>query len=149
MHRQTLEHFWRSYFFLFRMASYVFVIFFVCFFWLWSICKYACAHMDAQIAPSLAPETLKRQQIHGIAMSLFIISEQVLARWRCLVAFMKAMDLPHRAMRAVQYRRTATAIEMVDKVDIYCIIIMFSVTLAAVGAILIKQLPDGGVQWLL
>ena len=71
-------------------------------------------------------------------MSIFKISEQVLARWRCLVAFMKAMDLPHRAMRTVSYRRTATAIEMVDKVDIYCIIIMFSVTLTAVGAILIK-----------
>ena len=28
-----LEHFCRSYFFLFQMASYVFVIFFVCFFW--------------------------------------------------------------------------------------------------------------------
>jgi len=34
-------------FFLFQMASYVFVLFFVCFFWRWSICKYACAHMDA------------------------------------------------------------------------------------------------------
>ena len=31
----------------------------------------------------------------------FIISERVLTRWRRLVAFMKAMDLPHRAMRAV------------------------------------------------
>jgi hypothetical protein len=35
-------------FFLFQMASYVFVLFFVWFFWRWSICKYACAHnMDA------------------------------------------------------------------------------------------------------
>ena len=70
---------------------------------------------------------------------------QILTQWRLPVASVEALDHPHRAMRVVLYRRTATAIEMVDKVDIYCIIIMFSVTLAAVGAILIKQLPDGGV----
>ena len=33
-------------FFLFKMASYVFASFFLCFFWRWSICSYACAHMD-------------------------------------------------------------------------------------------------------
>jgi len=31
----------------------------------------------------------------------FIISERVLVQWRRLVAFMKAMDLPHRAMCAI------------------------------------------------
>ena len=71
-------------------------------------------------------------------MSLFIISEQVLARWRCLVAFMKAMDLPHRAMRAIEYRHNATAIIMVSTVDTYCIVVLFSVALAAIGAILSK-----------
>jgi hypothetical protein len=48
---------------------------------------------------------------------------------------MKAMDQPHRAMRAVYYRRTAAAIEMVNKVDTYCIVVLFSVALVAVGAI--------------
>ncbi len=82
---------------------------------------------------------LKDSKFTALRCPFFIISEQVLAQWQCLVAFMKAMDLPHWAMRAVWYRRTATAIEMVNKVDIYCIIIMFSVILlAAVGAILIK-----------
>ena len=68
----------------------------------------------------------------------FIILERVLARWRRLVAFMKAMDLPHRAMCAVLYRRTDTAIVIVSKVDTYCIVVLFSVALAAVGAILSK-----------
>ena len=54
------------------------------------------------------------------------------------MAFMKAMDPPHRAMHAVLYQRTATAIKMVSKVDTYCIVVLFSVTLAAVRAILIK-----------
>jgi hypothetical protein len=39
----------------------------------------------------------------------------VLARWWCLVAFMKATNLLHRAMRAVLYCRIATAIEMASK----------------------------------
>jgi hypothetical protein len=37
---------------------------------------------------------------------------QVVARWRRLVAFMKALDLLHRAMCAVLHHRTAMAIEM-------------------------------------
>jgi len=49
---------------------------------------------------------------------------------------MKAMDPPHQAMHAVLYRRTATAIKMVSKVDTYCIVVLFSVALAAIGAIL-------------
>jgi hypothetical protein len=39
-------------------------------------------------------------------------TEQVVARWQSLVAFMKAMDLLHWAMRSVFHRRTAMAIEM-------------------------------------
>ena len=38
-------------------------------------------------------------------------TEQVVARWQSLVAFMKALDLLHRAMRSVSHRRTAMAIE--------------------------------------
>jgi hypothetical protein len=39
-------------------------------------------------------------------------TERVVARWRRLVAFMKALDLLHQAMLAVFHRRTAMAIEM-------------------------------------
>ena len=41
------------------------------------------------------------------------------------MAFMKAMDLPHRAMCAVLYRRTDTTIVIVSKVDTYCIVVFF------------------------
>ena len=61
-------------------------------------------------------------------MSLFIILEQVLAQWRRLVAFMKALDLLHWAMHGVWYHRTATAIEMVSKVDTFCIFVLFAVS---------------------
>ena len=39
-------------------------------------------------------------------------TEQVVARWQSLVAFMKALDLLHQAMRSVSHRRTAMAIEI-------------------------------------
>jgi len=52
------------------------------------------------------------------------------------MAFMKAMDLSHWVMRAVLYGRIDTAIIMVSKVDTYCIVVLFSVALAAFGAIL-------------
>ena len=39
-------------------------------------------------------------------------TEQVVARWRRLVASIKALDLLHRAMRAVLHHRTAMAIEI-------------------------------------
>ena len=39
-------------------------------------------------------------------------TERVVARWRHLVAFMKALDLLHQAMLTVFHRRTAMAIEM-------------------------------------
>jgi len=44
-----------------------------------------------------------------------MLSEQVLARWWRLVAFMKATNLFHRVMHAVPYRHIATAIEMTSK----------------------------------
>ena len=37
-------------------------------------------------------------------------TERVVARWRRLVAFIKSLDLLHRAMRAVSHHRTAMAI---------------------------------------
>jgi len=39
-------------------------------------------------------------------------TEQVVARWRRLVAFIKTLDLLHREMRALSHHRTAIAIEM-------------------------------------
>jgi len=39
-------------------------------------------------------------------------TERVVAQWRCLVASIKALDLLHRAMRAVSHHRTAMAIEI-------------------------------------
>jgi hypothetical protein len=39
-------------------------------------------------------------------------TERVVARWWCLVAFIKASDLLHWAMRVVLHRRTAMAIKM-------------------------------------
>ena len=36
-------------------------------------------------------------------------------------------DLFHQAMHTVLYRHTATAIEMVDKVDTFCIVVLFAV----------------------
>ena len=38
--------------------------------------------------------------------------ERVVARWWRLVAFVKALDLLHRAMHALLHRRTAMAIKM-------------------------------------
>jgi hypothetical protein len=39
-------------------------------------------------------------------------TERVVARWRRLVAFIKALDLFHKAMLLVVHRCTAMAIEM-------------------------------------
>ena len=78
-----------------------------------------------------------------------MLSERVLARWWCLVTFMKALVLLHRVMRAVLYRRTAMAIQMVSKVDTFCIFVLFAVALAAAGTIRSEYSPNGGIQWLL
>jgi hypothetical protein len=71
----------------------------------------------------------------GIGVSGFVISERVLARWWCLVAFVKATNLLHQAMRSVSYCRIATAIKMARKVGTCCIVVTFAVALAAAGAI--------------
>jgi len=64
-----------------------------------------------------------------------MLLEQVLARWWRLVAFMKATNLLHWVMRAVLYRRIATAIEMTSKGGGILLIVVLIVTLAAAGAI--------------
>ena len=40
------------------------------------------------------------------------VTERVVARWRRLVTFIKALDLLHKAMLVVVHRRTAMGIEM-------------------------------------
>jgi len=77
-----------------------------------------------------------------------MLLEQVLACWRCLVAFRKALDLLHRVMLPVSYRRIAMAIKMASKVDFYFILVLLIVALVAAGAIRSELLPDGNVQWL-
>ncbi len=42
----------------------------------------------------------------------FILSDIILAQWRCPVASSKALDLLHWVMHAVLYRRTTAAINM-------------------------------------
>jgi hypothetical protein len=58
---------------------------------------------------------LKKQAKSQHCDDRLVISEQMLARWWRLVAFMKATNLFHQAMRAVLYCRIATAIEMASK----------------------------------
>jgi hypothetical protein len=41
------------------------------------------------------------------------------------------------------------AIQMVSKVDTFCIFVLFAVALAAAGTIRSEYSPDGGIQWLL
>jgi len=51
------------------------------------------------------------------------MTEQVLTRWRCLVAFMKATNLLHQAMCGVEYHHIAMASEMASKEGTFCIIV--------------------------
>jgi hypothetical protein len=64
-----------------------------------------------------------------------MLLEQVLAQWRRLGAFMKAMNLLHWVMRLVSYRRIAMATETASKVGTCFIVVLLIVTLAAAGAI--------------
>ena len=64
-----------------------------------------------------------------------MLSERVLARWRHLVAFMKAMNLLHWAMCLVSCRHIAMAVETASKVGTFCIVVLLIVALAAAGAI--------------
>ena len=64
-----------------------------------------------------------------------VISERVLARWRRLVASLKASNHLHWSMLAVSYRRIAMTIETASKEGTFCIIVLLIVALAAAGAI--------------
>jgi hypothetical protein len=57
----------------------------------------------------------KKQRSHVPFMLLDII----LARWWCPVASSEALDLLHRAMCAVTYRRIAMAIKMASFVGVF------------------------------
>ena len=74
--------------------------------------------------------------------------ERVLARWQCLVAFMKAMSLLHQAMCSVLYHRIATAIKMASKEGKFCIVILLIVAMVVAGVIRSTLLPNGSVQLL-
>ena len=50
--------------------------------------------------------------------------EQVIARWRRLVAFMKALDLLYWSMHLVLYCHIAMTIEMASKVGVFCIVVL-------------------------
>ena len=59
--------------------------------------------------------TMKCKKQPALVCPIGVISEQVLNRWRCLVAFMKAMNLFQWAMCVVYYRRIAMTIETAIK----------------------------------
>ena len=59
----------------------------------------------------------------------------MLTQWWHLVAFMKAAQLLHRAMRTVKYRRIAMAIKMASKVGTCCIIVVLIIALVAARVI--------------
>ena len=77
------------------------------------------------------------------------LSEQILAQWRRPVASIESLDIRHRAMCAVSYRRTATAIKMASKVGAFFVVVVFIETMAAAGAKQSEYSPYGGVRWLL
>jgi hypothetical protein len=53
------------------------------------------------------------------AIVQFKLSDIILAQWRRPVASSKALDLLHRAMRMVLYRRTVTAINMATFLGVF------------------------------
>jgi hypothetical protein len=75
--------------------------------------------------------------------------ERILAQWRRPVASIESLDIRYRAMRAVSYRRTATAIKMASKVGAFFVVVVFIETMVAAGAKQSEYSPYVGVQWLL
>ena len=69
-----------------------------------------------------------------MAMAVRWCDTACIARWWRLMAFMKATNLLHWVMRAVLYRRIATAIDQQRGGDILLIVVLI-VALAAAGAI--------------
>jgi hypothetical protein len=65
---------------------------------------------------SFDDENIKKNHHSHVQFNLAYI---LLARWRCPVASSKALDLLHRAMHAVTYRRIAMAIETASFVGVF------------------------------
>ena len=59
-------------------------------------------------------------------MSDWLLLASILDRWRRPVASVEALDLLYQAMRAVSYRRTATAIEMAREVGALFVVVFFN-----------------------
>ncbi len=74
------------------------------------------------------------------------LSEQILARWQRAVGSIESLDIRHQGMRAVSYRRTATAIKMASEVGAFFIVVVFIETMAAAGAKQSEYSPYGGVR---
>jgi len=64
-----------------------------------------------------------------------MILKRVLARWRHLVASLKATSLLHRAILAISNQRIAMTIKTASKAGVFCIIVLLIVALAAAEAI--------------
>ncbi len=65
------------------------------------------------------------------------------------MASIESLDIRHRAMHAVSYRRNATAIEMASEVGAFFVVVVFIENMAAAGAKQSEYSPYGRVRWLL
>ena len=68
---------------------------------------------------------MKKHQKYGVVMSDWLLLAAILDRWRRPVASVEALDLLHRAMRTVSYRRTTKAIEMASEVGALFVVVRF------------------------
>ncbi len=77
-----------------------------------------------------------------------MLSDIILARWQCPVAFSEALDLLHQAMHAVTYQRIAMAIKTASKVGLFVYRFLFACCPGGRHANT-EQVVNGSVQWLL
>ncbi len=91
-------------------------------------------------------ENIKKKHRSHVRFNLLDI---ILAQWQGSVASSKALGLLHWAMCAVTYRRIAMAIKTASFVGIFVDCCLFACCPGSPGAIRSKQLPNGGIQWLL
>jgi hypothetical protein len=73
----------------------------------------------------------------------------MLAQWQHAVASSEALDLLHREMHTLTYRRIPIAIKMACKGGALVFIVCLPVALMPTGAIQSKYLPDGSIPRLL
>ncbi len=77
----------------------------------------------------------EKQHINWHRYDLSLLLEQIPSQWRRPVASSETLDLLHRTMCVVTYRRIAMAIGMASKVDVFFHHFSFAVALAATRAI--------------